>query len=163
MATVGHQQPLLMDAGPTRATRLRRVRLGETTVFEIEHQADRLENVVVVRDPEGRLAAALNEQITPGGRAVVVVRPGDVFATVRPVQEAGYPRRWAVTVGTGSPITVAGDLTKCPSRLVAEGHLIAETTVDPGVGSYRLVVPRPQDTTLVLGTVLAIEHLVRYE
>ena len=132
-------------------------------MFEIEHQADRLEKVVVVRDPEGRLAAALNEQNTPGGRAVVVVRRGDVFATVRPVQEAGYPRRWAVTVGTGSPITVAGDLTKCPSRLVAEGHRIAETTVDPGVGSYRLVVPRPQDTTLVLGTVLAIEHLVRYE
>jgi hypothetical protein len=163
MATVGHQQPLLLDAGPARATRLRRVRLGETTVFEIEHQADRLENVVVVRDTEGRLAAALNEQITPGGRAVVVVRPGDVFATVRPVQEAGYPRRWVVTAGTGSPITVAGDLTRRGIRLFSGGHLIAETTVDPGVGSYRLVVPCPQDTALVLGAVLAIEHLVRYE
>jgi uncharacterized protein YxjI len=162
MVTARQQRLLLLDAISADANHPRRVRLCDTVVFEVDHRADRLEHVVVVRDSEGRLAVALNELITPGGRVVVMQRPGEASAAVRAVREAGRPRRWKVTLGAGTTITVGGDLTQRPVRFVSGAQVVAETSVEEARRQYRVVVRRPQDTLLVLGTVLAIEHLARY-
>ncbi len=161
--TTAHVQVLVLDPAPAVAAQGRHVRTSDgTTAFTIVHRTDRLANVVVVTDSEGREVAALSERISAAGRTIVVRRLGGAPVTVRPVSPSLDQRRWAVCV----PGHAAEEITRVPAAggwlFFSDGRMIGQTALHPEGGQHQVVVPRRQDAIPVLASILAIEQLTRY-
>ena len=117
------------------------------------------EGPVTLFDADGGCAARLFEPPgTPGD--VVVTRPGQVRHSVRRAMAPRGTGHWNVYRGDGLAMSVFGDILAAHAIVAQDARVVAEVTAE-GLGEYSVLCRWRVDPPLVLGIVLAIDHLGR--